>query len=467
MTNKKKIFILIPDGVGLKNFAYSNFQTLASSYNYNVVYWNNTPFNLEKMNYDEIKINNPKNHFLTDIFKEAKIKSELNKNIKKSNDKTYNSYKFPYQYKGVKSLIKKILVDLIVFFYSKKDATSILNNKMKIQERKTDYYKNCLETLKNVKPSIVFCTNQRPVTAIAPITAAKDLNIPTATFIFSWDNLPKATMIIETDFYFVWSNHMKNELMYYYPNVKESQIFVTGTPQFENHLETKNYLSKADFFEKFGLDQYKKYICYSGDDITTCPDDPQYLEDVAKAIKNINKNGKNLGIIFRRSPADFSSRYDLVLNQFKDIIVPINPLWEKLSENWNTILPKPEDANLQINTILHSEFVINLGSSMVFDFAILDKPCMYLNYNVVNKSNKDWNVNTIYKFIHFRSMPSKDCVVWINNIDEIESKIENLLENKNKELIVKNAKEWFKIINNEQFNLSSNKILEALNIIIK
>jgi hypothetical protein len=35
------------------------------------------------------------------------------------------------------------------------------------------------------------------------LLAAQQLGIPTATFIFSWDNLPKATMVVETDYYFV------------------------------------------------------------------------------------------------------------------------------------------------------------------------------------------------------------------------------------------------------------------------
>jgi hypothetical protein len=56
--------------------------------------------------------------------------------------------------------------------------------------------------------------------AVAPLLAAQDLGIPTATFIFSWDNLPKATMVVEANYYFVWSHHMKRELLLYYPNIE-------------------------------------------------------------------------------------------------------------------------------------------------------------------------------------------------------------------------------------------------------
>lgn len=80
------------------------------------------------------------------------------------------------------------------------------------------------------------------------------LGIPTASFIFSWDNLPKATTLIEPDFYFVWSDYMKNELLQYCPYVKENQVFVTGTPQFESHFDKSLLQTKEIFYKTHNLD---------------------------------------------------------------------------------------------------------------------------------------------------------------------------------------------------------------------
>ena len=68
---------------------------------------------------------------------------------------------------------------------------------------------------------------------------------------------------------------------------------------------------------------------------------------------------------------DFSSRFDKVLAQYKEIIVPIIPRWERKGEMWNSVLPTPEDIVLQMNTIAHTEMVVNFGSSMVFDYVDL------------------------------------------------------------------------------------------------
>jgi hypothetical protein len=459
-----KIFILLPDGIGLRNFAYSDFQTIGLQENFDVVFWNNTPFDLYELGFKEIKIQNSKSHPLTEIYKNARKQIELNLNIRRTKDRVYDTYRFPFSYATTPKAIKSLVTQLISFTHSSKYGLKRIRLKIKIEERKTLYYHECLETLQKEKPSIVFCTNQRPMAAIAPLLAAQELGIPTATFIFSWDNLPKATMVVETDYYFVWSDLMKKELLFYYPYIQESQIFVTGTPQFESHFDKSKLLLREEFFKQNKLDTNKKHICYSGDDVVTCPDDSKYLEDVAIAIRELNKNGHSLGIIFRRCPVDFSSRYDAVLEDYKDVITPIAPLWKKIGEGWNTILPTKADIDLQMNTIAHTELVVNLGSSMVFDYLAHHKACAFINYDVINKKNQDWSVKRIYNYVHFRSMPKIETVFWINSPDIIATIIEKGIATNPS--VIKGAQQWFEMINQHTPQEASKRIWKGIKTII-
>ncbi len=463
--NNKKIFILIPDGIGLRNFAYSKFVSIGTSLGYKNIFWNSTPFDLTSLGFEEIKIENQKTHWLTDVLKNAKKHVELNLFINQSRDLTYDGYRFPFESKTFKSFLKNTVTQIIIKFQSTPDGLLKIRQTIKNKERSTPYYLKCKETLQAENPALVFCTNQRPVLAVAPILAAQDLGIPTATFIFSWDNLPKATMVIETDFYFVWSELMKQQLLYYYPYISEKQIIISGTPQFENHFDVDNLLSKEVFFKKYNLNLNKKYLCFSGDDVTTSPDDPKYLDDFANAVTTLNSKGYNLGIIFRKCPVDFSGRYNEILENHKDLIVSIDPIWENTNFAWNTILPTPEDVILLSNTIYHTEFVVNLGSSMIFDYASFNKPCAYFNYNQSKMNDKLWSIHKCYKYIHFRSMPSKEVVVWLNNSTEIASKIESLL--KNNEVVVKQSKKWFQIINQHPPDNASRRIWEGVTKIIQ
>lgn len=461
----KKIFVLLPDGVGLRNFAFSNFYELGKEKDFDIIYWNKTFFDLEDLNYPEVKIVSGKNHFLTDILKNARKHIELNLNIKKSNSEVYNTYRFPFVYSTIKNALRSILTRLLIFFFSSEKGLKIIRSFIKKIESKTSYFDACVDQLRQEKPDFIFCTNQRPVLGIAPILAAQSLNIPTATFIFSWDNLPKATMVIETDYYFVWSLHMKNELLHYYPYIKNEQIIITGTPQFESHYYSNCIQSKEVFFSAYQLDLTKKYICYSGDDVTTSPNDPIYLEDVAKAVRQLNEEGKNIGIVFRRCPVDVSSRFDVVLKTYSDVITPIQPKWEKIGNSWNTILPTKEDMSLLANTIYHTEFVINLGSSMVFDYVIFKKPCVYINYDVNNCVIKEWTVKKIYNYIHFQSMPSKESVLWCHHNNDLKILFEKVL---NEEVSnVEAAVNWFEKITLQPANNASERIWEGINTIVK
>ncbi len=460
-----KIFIFLPDGVGLRNFAYSDFYNTGKSQENEIVFWNNTPFDLAELSFKEIRIKNSEGNPLTEIYKNARKEIELNLSVQKTGDKVYNSYRFPFLNKGFKRIIKNILVRYYTLRYSNQRGLIKLRKKIEYSGRKSLYYRESLETLKKERPALVFCTNQRPTTAISPILAAKDLGIPTAAFIYSWDNLPKATMVIETDYYFVWSDLMKKELLFYYPYIKEENIFVTGTTQFEMHFDKNTLLSKDNFFKQHKLDLNKKYICFSGDDFVSSPDDPQYLEDTARAVQKLNEEGFNLGIIFRRCPVDFSGRYEEIIKKYPDVIVNIDPLWKPFSSFWNTILPTKEDDFLLSNIAEHCEMVLNLGSSMVFDFICHNKPCGYFRYNQKEQLDKNWDIFKCYNYVHFRSMPQKNAVFFMDAPILIADSIENALKNSND--VISQSKEWFKIINQHPPQLASQRTWEAIMQIVK
>lgn len=453
--NKKKVFILLPDGVGLRNFAFTSFVQTGELLGWKVIFWNHTTFNLSEAGFKEIR-QAGKARAKTDLLKRAKIEAELDHFTTNFGDSVYQDYKFPASNKAIKSKLKNQIINFLMRLYKGEKGLKRLRKALQASERKGKFYRSCKKVLQEEKPDFVFCTNQRPVNAIAPLTAAQDLGIPTASFIFSWDNLPKATMIVEPEHYFVWSDHMKNELLAYYPKLNDQQIHISGSPQFEPHYDLSLRQSRTEFYNEQGLDPAKKYICYSGDDVTTSPYDYQYLDDLAGAVKLLNNKGFKLGIIFRRCPVDFTDRYQKVLDQNKDLIVSVAPKWEKTGENWNSVLPTKEDLRVQVNTILHSEAVVNLGSSMVFDFAVFGKPCLFVNYEPENRDRADWAVKKIYNFVHFRSMPTGEEVLWVDSKEEMAQKVEMALTNP--EPNIEKALKWFGIINKEPAERASERI---------
>ena len=236
----KKIFVLFPDGVGLRNFAFTNFKEIGEDSGFEVVYWNNSIFPLkDKLGYDEVVIENRSIHPKTGTLNRARKRVELALSKKRFNDNVYPTYRFPLSFKTLKATLKSLFVKYHEVTHATPKGWQRLMDKMYSAERSTQRYKDCKAQLEEYQPDLVFCTTQRSTQAIAPMLAAQDLDIPTVCWVYSWDNVPKGMSTIGADYYIVWSQLMKDELLKYYPKTNPNQITITGTPQFEPHYDTK------------------------------------------------------------------------------------------------------------------------------------------------------------------------------------------------------------------------------------
>lgn len=272
------------------------------------------------------------------------------------------------------------------------------------------------EFVREVAPDVVFCAYQKAICAVPAMLAARKLKIPSATFIYSWDNLPKGRMAVYADHYFVWSAFMKNELLSYYSDVAPERVRVVGTPQFEPYCDDALIESRAAFLKKLNLDPVRPVVCFSGDDVLASPYDPTYLEDLAESLASIPLSTRPQ-ILFRRCPVDRSSRYDAVLARHPDIAVS-DPPWKSYSGDWSEVVPTPEDTALLVNVVRHCDVVVNLGSTMAMDFAVYDKPGIYVAYNPRGASPQ-WNVHDCYRLPHIKTVHELQPVYWARSPEEL------------------------------------------------
>jgi hypothetical protein len=55
-----KVFLLLPDGIGLRNFAYTDFYEKGRQMGFDLTFWNNTSFDVSSLGFKEIRIVNQK-----------------------------------------------------------------------------------------------------------------------------------------------------------------------------------------------------------------------------------------------------------------------------------------------------------------------------------------------------------------------------------------------------------------------
>lgn len=452
MEKNPNIWILVPDGTGIKNYLYSRVFRDSKS---NITLLHNFDTETLSLLMKELPMDGAielpvyKESINEKFLRELIHLSRLKYNATTENNPTIlNAWN-----RNHKSLKLKVFYFFVVMAsYFIKSYQKILSLEAKYDKAllKNPFYHTISAILKKGKPDHLFCTHQRALKAPTIFAAAKALGINTSTVIYSWDNVPKARLALRADAYFVWSHHMKAELIKFYAEISETKIVVTGTPQFEFYYNPENIIPKEKFYTAYQLDPEKKIFCFSGDDIRTSPYDPEYLEHIATAIQ---KEGLAIQILFRRCPVDVSGRFDAVLNKFPNVIKQAPPLWNFNSKKWTAVYPTKEDIPLLVSTAFYCDAVINVGSTMAFDFGMFQKPCIFINYDV--KGAKNWSVDTIYKFQHFRSMPSKNAVYWLNAEEKIAETIQEAIHHPKTAI-----EDWFKVVVNDPETASENILKE-------
>ena len=439
---KAKVLLLFPDGVGIRNYLYSNVFKNAKE---DLVLFHN---------FDQKTLGALKEHvslsktIVIPEYKES-IKEKFLRELICLTRLYYNTKKvhnpclltnWNWNQKTFSKMLFYKTIETIAPFIKEYETILKLEKRYQKAIRENSFYNKVMAIFKRVQPTTVFCSHQRGLKAATIFAVAQDLGIPTTTVIYSWDNLPKARLALRADRYLVWSDYMKKEMEWYYPEIPSESIYVTGTPQFEFYENEENIIDKEEFFKKYNLDPDKKIICFSGDDRLTSPDDPYYLKDIAQELLNANLQ-EQYQILFRRCPIDFSGRYDVIVNEYKEIIKEVPPLWYfNSSKDWSAVYPSVEDVKLLVSTAFYADVVVNVGSTMAFDFAMFNKPCAFINYDQEQKNRQDWSVKTIYQFQHFKSMPNEEAVIWINNKTEI---VEKLIRSEHKAIFMQ---QWAAIV---------------------
>ncbi|MHA7129388.1 glycosyltransferase family protein [Algoriphagus namhaensis] len=454
-----KICFLIPDGVGIRNYLYSDIIGILTQRGHQVVIWHS----LDPEVIAQAKRLHPSVHFeqyAFSFYKESTLPrflrdcvsyARLRVNASMMNNPTILDNWLPK--KNLKGKISNRLAEQWGKTMKTRDQIQAIESLIEKRNLKSDAVRKYKADLKKIAPDLVFCTHQREPNAALAMLAAKSLGIHTVTAIFSWDNLPKGRLPVRSDQYLVWSEYMKEELKTYFPSIAERQIHITGTPQFDFYTDQNLLKSRKEFAEQWGLDETKKWVCFSGDDHLTSPFDHIYLRDLAQELVE----EKDIQIIFRPVPVEGHERYQEVLDTFPRIKL-IRPIWKK-GDLWSRFFPFPEDIELLVNLVQHCATVINVGSTMALDFTQFDHPGIFVNYEV--NTEHPWSIKRVYQFQHFRTFSDLDAVVWIDSKEEIREKVLQAIQTPN--LVATQRQEWKnRIIDQRENETASHRIAEFL-----
>ncbi|MQA28675.1 MAG: hypothetical protein GEU82_02390 [Luteitalea sp.] len=262
-----------------------------------------------------------------------------------------------------------------------------------------------LELFETLRPSLVFnASHVHSPHAIQATQAAQWLGIPTATFIFSWDNLTSQGRIIPSyDHYLVWNDDLRAQLLDIYRSVRPEQVSVTGTPQFDFHFRPEFRLTREDFCRKVGADPSRPIVFYSTGMANPMFGEPRIVEGIADIVAGLDQFGPPQ-LLVRVYPKDRTGRFDDLKQRRPDILFPEVP-WEPA---WLT--PKPEDSALLTNTLRHAAVGINAASTISLELCMFAKPVVNVGYNPPGMNIWPWDYGRFYTFEHYRPVVESGAV---------------------------------------------------------
>ena len=425
-----KLGVVITDGVGFRNFIMSDFIVEAIQQFDSVTIYSGLPIDAyHSISHPKVTIKE------LDVFIEGKPTWIYRKWKELAHLHKYKSFY------GMKdnldsgypktNTIRSLLIKSIYFFtrFIHSDSSIVLAEKLQfISFSKNKITRSYLKLLKEDKPSHVFFTHQRPPYLAPFLYATIQLQIPVSTFIFSWDNLAsKGRMLGAFDYFLVWSDLMKKELLHFYPKVKAESVKVVGTPQFEPYVMEKYKTEQEDFYLKFDLNTELKTICFSCADASIGKNDPLIIKTIATALRD-KKIISSCQFLVRTSPAEGAERFAAIKEEFPEIIWN-NPKWiltrENHSESWSQRIPSDEDIK-DLRAILECvDLNINMCSTMSLDFMLFDKPV--INTVFGNKENGLYDDQRFLDYDHFKKVVDSGAVTIAKNEEELIAQINQSL----------------------------------------
>jgi hypothetical protein len=321
-----------------------------------------------------------------------------------------------------------------------------------------DHYRRLFE---QTRPTVFFCSQQGAHQILAPVLAAKSLGIPTATFIFSWDNLStKGRIAAPFDHYLVWSDHMRQDLLKYYPEVQDQQIHIVGTPQFDPYADESLLWSRKEFFRRVGADPNRPLICYSGGDAGNAREDPQHVAALMQQIRE-KRIKHNPQVLLRPAPVDVGTRYDSVRRNYPELVYAQPSCNHTDPGNWKAVIDRVEDIQFMANLTHYADLNINFASTMTLDFAIHDTPVINLAFDVTDPPHFKMSMWDYYqKWDHYRPVIELGAARFARSADELAQHVNAFLDDPS---LDRTARERFTSMQiGFPIGQSSNRIAELL-----
>lgn len=274
------------------------------------------------------------------------------------------------------------------------------------------------QALNELKPDLVFnCSHIHAPRGEMPARVAHKMGIPTATFIFSWDNLSSRGRILPPyNHFLVWHERMRAELLNLYHFIKPQQVHITGTPQFDYHFKSEYQMTREQLAEKIGFDPRRPFVLYTTGMERDFPGEVGHVRAVIDILEEIDPAIRPQLVVRTYVKGNSPEMEALAHANTPDVFFP-PVLWDT---SW--FMPQEDDLAIYSSLLKQCLFGINPASTVSLELMMYCKAVMNLGFDPPGANLPDplcWQRHI--KFDHYRQVAAGGGVRVAYSVDDMRA----------------------------------------------
>ncbi|MCC7104109.1 MAG: hypothetical protein IT307_03125 [Chloroflexi bacterium] len=252
------------------------------------------------------------------------------------------------------------------------------------------------------RPSLLVTPTTGLYFSEGPLMARADrLGVPTIAVDLSWDHFTtKTAPLRRVAALSVWNRTMQRQAVEIH-GYRRDQVRVSGVPQFDLYRTLEGVEDRAAFFKRVGADPSRKLIT-----LTTVPPVLYRHHDLAIERLLTAIDGGQLGepaqILVRVHPRDDLKAYERFVG--RPNLVVEKPFRTGRVAEGSSVDPSRDDRWHLANTLVHSDVVVNVASTIAIEAAICDTPVVNIGFDGTEPRPFLDSAARYYVYDHYRPL---------------------------------------------------------------
>ena len=286
--------------------------------------------------------------------------------------------------------------------------------------------------LVNLRPDLLVVCNPYGIREVIYSLHARELGIPVACQLLSWDNVTcKGTPLIMPDYFVSWGPVMTEEITKYY-SFPRDRVIDCGVPHFDIYSRKEELASPQAVLKSLHLPENDPYLVFGMVTPYCCPNELDLLLWLTHKINN-RKFVKPCSLIIRPHPQTVSGYYARPareLGRLESLAGPRVGIHMPClsSDRLYCDMPKSEMGRIA-SLLAGSALCMSAWSTLTLDASLLDRPVIALGFDGWDEMPYAKSARAGADYAHIAKLLSFGGVRVAKSFDELERHINAYLSN--------------------------------------